>query len=179
MIEIRDLTKVYQTPGGLEVRALNKVNLTVEKGEFLAIMGASGSGKSTLLHMIGCVDTPTSGTVEIDHENIHTMKPSELARFRRRKVGIIYQAYNLIPTLTVEENMILPLLLDKRTPSRETVEKLLELLGLKDRRNHFGTACGTPCGRAYRKPRQRKFRGNNELLSKNKQGGTDDPYGHT
>jgi putative ABC transport system ATP-binding protein len=137
MIEIRDLTKVYQTPGGLEVRALNKVNLTVEKGEFLAIMGASGSGKSTLLHMIGCVDTPTSGTVEIDHENIHTMKPSELARFRRRKVGIIYQAYNLIPTLTVEENMILPLLLDKRTPSRETVEKLLELLGLKDRRNHF------------------------------------------
>jgi putative ABC transport system ATP-binding protein len=137
MIEIRDLTKVYQTPGGLEVRALNKVNLTVEKGEFLAIMGASGSGKSTLLHMIGCVDTPTSGTVEIDHESIHTMKPSELARFRRRKVGIIYQAYNLIPTLTVEENMILPLLLDKRTPSRETVEKLLELLGLKDRRNHF------------------------------------------
>jgi putative ABC transport system ATP-binding protein len=137
MIEIRDLTKVYQTSGGLEVRALNKVNLTVEKGEFLAIMGASGSGKSTLLHIIGCVDTPTSGTVEIDHENIHTMNPSELARFRRRKVGIIYQAYNLIPTLTVEENMILPLLLDKRTPSRDTVEKLLELLGLKDRRNHF------------------------------------------
>jgi energy-coupling factor transporter ATP-binding protein EcfA2 len=78
MIEIRDLTKVYQTPGGLEVRALNKVNLTVEKGEFLAIMGASGSGKSTLLHMIGCVDTPTSGTVEIDHENIHTMNMFDL-----------------------------------------------------------------------------------------------------
>jgi putative ABC transport system ATP-binding protein len=137
MIELKNLTKVYRMPGGVEVRALDNVNLTVEKGEFVAIMGASGSGKSTLLHMIGGVDAPTSGTVELDHENVHSMKPAELARFRRKKVGIIYQEYNLIPTLTVEENLVLPLLLDRKKPDRGTVEKLLEVLNLKDRRNHL------------------------------------------
>jgi putative ABC transport system ATP-binding protein len=137
MIELKKLTKVYRMPGGVEVRALDNVNLTVEKGEFVAIMGASGSGKSTLLHMIGGVDAPTSGTVELDHENVHSMKPAELARFRRKKVGIIYQEYNLIPTLTVEENLVLPLLLDRKKPDRGTVEKLLEVLNLKDRRNHL------------------------------------------
>lgn len=137
MIEIRGLTKVYKMPGGMKVKALDGVNLSVERGEFAAVMGSSGSGKSTLLHIIGGVDNPTSGKVEIDGENVHKMNPSEQAAFRRRKVGIIYQAYNLISTLTVEENMILPLLLDKRKPEREEVEKLLELLGLKDRRRHL------------------------------------------
>lgn len=137
MIEIRGLTKIYKMPGGMKVKALDGVNLSVERGEFAAVMGSSGSGKSTLLHIIGGVDNPTSGKVEIDGENVHKMKPSEQAAFRRRKVGIIYQAYNLISTLTVEENMILPLLLDKRKPAREEVEKLLELLGLKDRRKHL------------------------------------------
>ena len=137
MIEITELTKVYKMPGSIKVRALDKVDLSVEKGEFVAIMGSSGSGKSTLLHMIGGVDIPTSGKVEIDGEDVHKMKPSELAVFRRRKVGIIYQAYNLIPTLTVEENIILPLLLDRKKPKREDVEKLLELLNLKDRRRHL------------------------------------------
>lgn len=137
MIEIRGLTKVYKMPSGMKVKALDGVNLSVERGEFAAVMGSSGSGKSTLLHIIGGVDNPTSGKVEIDGENVHKMKPSEQAAFRRRKVGIIYQAYNLISTLTVEENMILPLLLDKRKPAREEVEKLLELLGLKDRRRHL------------------------------------------
>ena len=137
MIELTKLTKVYKMPGGTKVRALDGVDLSVERGEFVAVMGSSGSGKSTLLHMIGGVDTPTSGKVAIDGENVHKMKPSEQAVFRRRKVGIIYQAYNLIPTLTVEENIILPLLLDRRKPEREDVEKLLELLDLKDRRRHL------------------------------------------
>lgn len=137
MIEITGLTKVYKMPGSIKVRALDKVDLSVEKGEFVALMGSSGSGKSTLLHMIGGVDIPTSGKVVIDGENVHKMKPSEQAVFRRRKVGIIYQAYNLIPTLTVEENIILPLLLDRKKPKREDVEKLLELLSLKDRRRHL------------------------------------------
>lgn len=137
MIEIIGLTKVYKMPGGVKVRALDGVDLSVERGEFAAVMGSSGSGKSTLLHVIGGVDVPTSGRVEIDGENIHKMKPSEQAAFRRRKVGIIYQAYNLIPTLTVEENIVLPMLLDKRKPMREDVEKVLELLGLQDRRRHL------------------------------------------
>lgn len=137
MIEIIGLTKVYKMPGGVKVKALDGVDLSVERGEFVAVMGSSGSGKSTLLHVIGGVDVPTSGRVEIDGENIHKMKPSEQAAFRRRKVGIIYQAYNLIPTLTVEENIVLPLLLDKRKPVREDVEKLLGFLGLQDRRRHL------------------------------------------
>lgn len=137
MIKLTKLTKIYQMPGGADVRALDNVNLSVEKGEFVAIMGSSGSGKSTLLHMIGGVDTPTSGTVEIDQENVHKMKPSGQAAFRRRKVGIIYQAYNLIPTLTVEENIVLPLLLDRKKPGQEEVERLLELLNLQDRRRHL------------------------------------------
>ena len=137
MIELTELTKVYRMPGGTEVRALDGVNLSVKEGEFVAIMGSSGSGKSTLLHMIGGVDSPTSGKVEIDREDVHKMKPSEQAVFRRRKVGIIYQAYNLIPTLTVEENIVLPMLLDRKKPGREEVERLLELLNLKDRRRHL------------------------------------------
>ncbi len=106
-------------------------------GGVIAIMGTSGSGKSTLLHLIAGVDTPTSGTVRIDGQDIHRLKPSGKARLRRRSVGIIYQDYNLIPTLTVEENIILPILLDRRKPDKGEVERLLELLQLKDRRRHL------------------------------------------
>lgn len=137
MIEIKNLSKVYKMHGGIHVNALNKVNLTVENGEFLAVMGSSGSGKSTLLHMIAAVDVPTSGCVIIEGENIHKLKQSEQAIFRRRKVGMIYQAYNLIPTLTVEENLILPMALDKKYPPKEEVEHMLEILQLKDRRRHL------------------------------------------
>lgn len=137
MIEIRNLSKVYKMHGGVSVNALSKVNLSVADGEFLAVMGSSGSGKSTLLHMIAAVDVPTSGNVTIEGADIHKLKGSEQAIFRRRKVGIIYQAYNLIPTLTVEENLILPMVLDKRCPPKEDVENMLELLRLKDRRRHL------------------------------------------
>lgn len=137
MIEIKNLTKIYKMSKDVTVRALDKVNLTVEKGEFLAIMGSSGSGKSTLLHMIAGVDVPTSGSVLIEGTDIHKLSPARQAEFRRRKVGIIYQAYNLIPTLTVEENIILPRLLDRKPPAREQVNELLELLRLKDRRKHL------------------------------------------
>lgn len=137
MIETKNLTKIYKMSKDVAVRALDKVNLTVEKGEFLAIMGSSGSGKSTLLHMIAGVDIPTSGSVLIEGTDIHKLSPARQAEFRRRKVGIIYQAYNLIPTLTVEENIILPRLLDRKPPAREQVDELLELLRLKDRRKHL------------------------------------------
>lgn len=137
MLIIKDLSKIYKMSENVQVNALNKVNLIVDNGEFLAIMGSSGSGKSTLLHLIGGVDTPTSGSIEIDGVNIHKMKPSEQAIYRRQKIGIIYQSYNLIPTLTVEENIILPIILDKRKPDKEDLENLLELLQLKDRRNHL------------------------------------------
>lgn len=137
MIETKNLTKIYKMSKDVAVRALDKVNLTVEKGEFLAIMGSSGSGKSTLLHMIAGVDVPTSGSVLIEGTDIHKLSPARQAEFRRRKVGIIYQAYNLIPTLTVEENIILPRLLDRKPPAQEHVDELLELLRLKDRRKHL------------------------------------------
>ena len=137
MIETKNLTKIYKMSKDVTVRALDKVNITVEKGEFLAIMGSSGSGKSTLLHMIAGVDIPTSGSVLIEGTDIHKLTPSRQAEFRRRKVGIIYQAYNLIPTLTVEENIILPRLLDRKPPAQEQVDELLELLQLKDRRKHL------------------------------------------
>lgn len=137
MIKIENLTKIYKMSEDISVIALNEINLTVEKGEFLAIMGSSGSGKSTLLHMVAGVDTPTSGSITVEGINIHKLTPSEQAIFRRRKVGVIYQTYNLIPTLTVEENMILPLLLDKKDIEKEDLENLLELLQLKDRRKHL------------------------------------------
>ena len=137
MIKIDNLTKIYKMSENVSVIALNEINLTVEKGEFLAIMGSSGSGKSTLLHMVAGVDTPTSGNITVEVININKLTPSEQAIFRRRKVGVIYQTYNLIPTLTVEENMILPLLLDKKDVKKEELENLLELLQLKDRRKHL------------------------------------------
>ena len=137
LIQVSGIKKVYKMSGNVRVNALNGVSFRVERGEFIAIMGTSGSGKSTLLHLIAGVDTPTSGTVRIDGQDIHRLKPSGKARLRRRSVGIIYQDYNLIPTLTVEENIILPILLDRRKPDKGEVERLLELLQLKDRRRHL------------------------------------------
>lgn len=137
MVEIKKLSKVYKMSNSEAVRALDNISLSVQDGEFVAIMGSSGSGKSTLLHMIACVDVPTSGMVLIDGVNIHKIPAREQAVLRRQKIGIIYQSYNLIPTLTVEENIILPLLLDKRVPDKEELEKLLELLQLQDRRKHL------------------------------------------
>ena len=136
MVEARNLKKIYNRGGG-RIKALDGIDLTIGDGEFLAIMGSSGSGKSTLLHLIAGVDTPTSGSVWIDGVDIHRLKPSELAVLRRRSIGMIYQTYNLVPTLTVEENMILPLMLDRRPIEKEKVDTLLEVLQLKDRRRHL------------------------------------------
>jgi len=136
MLEVKQLTKIYKV-GTEKIYALNKVNLTVEKGEYVAITGNSGSGKSTLLHMIAGVDIPDSGEVRVNNVSIHNMSPSEQAVFRRRNIGIVYQAFNLIPTLTVEENIMLPLVLDGKKVNQNEVEELLQLLNLKQCRNQL------------------------------------------
>lgn len=136
ILRVENLTKIYgkeQT----KVVALDNVSFSVEKGEFVAIVGASGSGKSTLLHLIGGVDRPTSGKVFIDNKDIYSLNDDKLAIFRRRQVGLIYQFYNLIPILNVEENIVLPLLLDNRKPNQEYLNNLIKLLGLEDRKNHL------------------------------------------
>ncbi len=135
-MEVNKLTKVYGKDDA-QVKALDNVSFTVEKGEFVAIVGASGSGKSTLMHLIGGVDRPTAGRVMVDGMDIFTQNESSLAIFRRRNIGLIYQFYNLIPTLTAEENIILPHLLDKRRPDPEKLEEMLSLLELTDRRHHL------------------------------------------
>lgn len=119
--------------GDSRVAALNGIDLSVEKGEFVAIIGASGSGKSTLLHILGSVDKPTKGTVMIDGVDIGELNATDAAIFRRRKVGLVYQFYNLIPTLTVEKNILMPMLLDKRKPDQEYFEKIISTLGLEDK----------------------------------------------
>ncbi len=119
--------------GENQVTALNGINLSVEKGEFVAIVGASGSGKSTLLHILGSVDKPTRGKVTVDGVDIGRLSAKEAAVFRRRKVGLIYQFYNLIPTLTVEKNILMPMLLDKRKPEAVYLETLLRTLGIADK----------------------------------------------
>lgn len=119
--------------GENQVTALNGINLSVEKGEFVAIVGASGSGKSTLLHILGSVDRPTRGKVTVDGVDIGRLSAKEAAVFRRRKVGLIYQFYNLIPTLTVEKNILMPMLLDKRKPEAAYLETLLRTLGIADK----------------------------------------------
>lgn len=129
MLKLKNLSKTYQV-GEEKIHALNKVSFTVEKGEFVAIMGNSGSGKSTLLHMIAGVDVPDSGKVEIGGVDICRLPASEQAVFRRRNIGIVYQAYNLVPTLTVEENIMLPLALDGKQPQKKEIAELLELLDL-------------------------------------------------
>ena len=135
-VNVCDLCKTYGK-GANEIKAIDNVSFSVEKGEFLAIIGASGSGKSTLLHLLGGVDKPDSGKVYIDETDIYSLSSDDLAVFRRRKVGIIYQFYNLIPILNVEENITLPCELDGKTPDRNRVEEIMRLLGLSERKNHL------------------------------------------
>lgn len=136
VLEVKELTKIYGS-GDNRVVALDHVSFQVKKGEFVAIVGASGSGKSTLMNLIGGIDRPTSGSVTIEEKELFGMNESELAIFRRRNIGIVYQFYNLIPNLTVEENIMLPCLLDHRKPDRKKLERLLEMTGLSHRRTHF------------------------------------------
>lgn len=136
ILRVENLSKVYGK-GTTQVTALDNISFKVEKGEFVAIVGASGSGKSTLLHLIGGVDRPTSGKVFIDVKDIYKFSDDELAIFRRRQVGIIYQFYNLIPILNVEENITLPLNLDNREIDKKRLDKLINLLGLNNRRTHL------------------------------------------
>lgn len=136
ILKVQNLTKIYGNDT-TKVTALDNVSFSVEKGEFVAIVGASGSGKSTLLHIIGGVDRPTSGKVFVDGKDIFEFSDDKLAIFRRRQVGLIYQFYNLIPILNVEENILLPLSLDNREVNKERVDDLLKLLGLQDRRAHL------------------------------------------
>ena len=136
ILKVENLTKIYGK-GDTKVIALDNVSFTVEKGEFVAIVGASGSGKSTLLHIIGGVDRPTSGKVYIDDKDIFNLNDDKLAIFRRRQVGLIYQFYNLIPILNVEENITLPLALDNRKVDSNKLNELLKLLGLEKRKNHL------------------------------------------
>lgn len=136
ILKVEKLTKIYGK-GTTKVTAIDNISFSVEKGEFVAIVGASGSGKSTLLHLIGGVDRPTSGKVFIDGKNIYDFDDDKLAIFRRRQVGLIYQFYNLIPILNVEENITLPLSLDNREVSKETLDSLIRTLGLESRRNHL------------------------------------------
>lgn len=136
ILKVENLTKVYGKDNN-KVVSLDNVSFTVEKGEFIAIVGASGSGKSTLLHLIGGVDTPTSGKVFIDGQDIYKLNSDKLAIFRRREVGLIYQFYNLIPILTVEENITLPLELDNRKVDKFELNEIIKLLGLERRRNHL------------------------------------------
>lgn len=136
ILKVENLTKIYGK-GTTEVIALDDVSFSVEKGEFVAIVGASGSGKSTLLHLIGGVDRPTSGKVFIDGKDIYDFDDDKLAIFRRRQVGLVYQFYNLIPILNVEENITLPLSLDNRQVNKEYLDSLIRLLGLESRRGHL------------------------------------------
>lgn len=136
ILEVKNLSKVYGS-GENKVQALKNVSFKVAKGEFVAIVGESGSGKSTLLNEIGGLDTPTSGKIIIDGRDIFSMNEKDLTIFRRRNIGFVFQAFNLIPELNVEQNIIFPLLLDYKKPDQQFVEEILEVLGLKDRRNHL------------------------------------------
>ena len=136
ILETKNLCKTYGE-GDTLVKALNNVSFSVEQGEFIAIVGPSGSGKSTLLHILGGVDVPTSGEVIINGTKISDLDETALAIFRRRQIGLIYQFYNLIPILTVEENLTLPLLLDGRKPDQKQIEMLVEKLGLENRLKHL------------------------------------------
>lgn len=136
ILKVKNLTKTYGSGENL-VHAVDDVSFSVEKGEFVAIVGASGSGKSTLLHLIGGVDRPTSGKIFVDGNDISKMNDDKLAVFRRRQVGIVYQFYNLIPILTVEENITLPCDLDGRGVDRERLEMILDSFGLRARRKHL------------------------------------------
>lgn len=136
ILRTENLCKTYGS-GETKVEALKNANISINKGEFVAVVGPSGSGKSTLLHLLGGVDKPTSGKVFVDNIDIYSLNEKQLAIFRRRKVGFVFQFYNLIPVLTAEENILLPILLDNRKPDKAYIEELLDLLGLQDRRNHL------------------------------------------
>lgn len=136
ILDVKNLSKIYGK-GETRVRALDNVSFSVNKGEFVAIVGPSGSGKSTLLHILGGVDVATSGSVIINGEDISQLDETALAIFRRRQIGLIYQFYNLIPILTVEENLTLPLRLDGRKPDKRQIDTLVDTLGLKDRLGHL------------------------------------------
>lgn len=136
ILKVENLTKIYGK-GNTKVTALDNVTFSVEKGEFVAIVGASGSGKSTLLHILGGVDRPTSGKVIVDKEDVYKLNEANLAIFRRRQVGLIYQFYNLIPILNIEENITLPILLDGRKVDCEYLNELINILGLEKRLNHL------------------------------------------
>ena len=135
-LQIQDVCKVYGR-GESQVTALDHVSLTIEKGDFTAIVGSSGSGKSTLLHAIAGVDVPTGGKIYLEGQDIYAQTNEKLAIFRRRQVGLIYQFHNLIPTLNVVENITLPILMDKRRVNQERLNDLLDLLGLQDRKKHL------------------------------------------
>ena len=136
LLEVRTISKTYGT-GEAAVNALKNVSFSIPKGEFAAIIGESGSGKSTLLNMIGALDTPASGKVLIDGNDIFSMKDEKLTIFRRRNIGFVFQAFNLIPELNVEQNITFPVLLDYKKPDQAYVEEILAVLSLKDRRNHL------------------------------------------
>ena len=135
LIEVKNLSKLYGS-GEAEITALKNINLNIEQGEFVAIVGPSGSGKSTLLHLLGGVDKPSSGEVIIKVESIYKLKEKELAILRRRKLGFVFQFFNLIPVLTAEENIEMPVLLDNGKIDKNYMNELLKLLGLEERRNH-------------------------------------------
>ena len=132
ILQTKDLRKTYGA-GEAEVHALDGVDLAVEKGEFLAVVGTSGSGKSTLLHMLGGLDRPTSGTVTVDGKELSTLKDEELTIFRRRKIGFVFQNYNLVPVLNVYENIVLPIQLDGSQPDEAYVGRIIEILGLQSK----------------------------------------------
>ena len=136
ILKVENLCKTYDT-GGIPVKALDNVNFTVNKGEFVAIVGASGSGKSTLLHILGGVDRPTSGHVYLNGKDVYKLNENNLAIFRRREVGLIYQFYNLLPILNVKENITLSVLLDGKKPDIKYLNDLIHTLGLEDRVNHL------------------------------------------
>ncbi|NBK80474.1 ABC transporter ATP-binding protein [bacterium D16-76] len=136
ILKVQKLCKTYGT-GAVKVDALKDVSFSLEKGEFVAVVGESGSGKSTLLNCIGALDVPTSGVISMDGKNLFTMKEEERTIFRRRNIGFIFQSFQLVSELTVEQNIVFPLLLDYRKPKASDVEEILELLGLTDRRNHL------------------------------------------
>ena len=136
LIEVKNLNKIYGS-GEAEVKALKNINLNIEQGEFVAIVGQSGSGKSTLLHLIGGVDIPSSGEVIIDGKNIYKLKEKELSILRRRKLGFIFQFFNLIPVLTAQENIEMPVLLDNEKIDKKYTNELLRKLGLEERKNNY------------------------------------------
>jgi len=136
ILKVENISKIYGQ-GETQVAALKDISFSVEKGEFLAIIGASGSGKSTLLHILGGIDKPTSGKVKIDSEDIYALSESKLSIFRRKKIGLIYQFYNLIPVLTAEENILLPVLLDGKKADKNKLAEIADILGLKERLGHL------------------------------------------